>query len=71
MKRKNVPVSAAAAIMNKSVQFVRCGLKAGKFPFDAAVQCSSRTSYYISPQKFMEFTGCSEQELDYAIDGSD
>ena len=71
MKRKNVPVSAAAAIMNKSEQFVRCGLKSGKLPFGAAVTSKTRASYYISPKKFMEFTGCTDAELDAAIDGSD
>ena len=66
---KRVTVQAAAAIMKKSVQFVRCGLATGKLPFGAAIKFNKRTSYYISPKKFMEFTGCTAEDLDAALNG--
>ena len=48
----------AAKIMGVSEQFVRVGLQSGSLPFGAAVKISgSRYAYYISPQKFEDFTG--------------
>ncbi len=70
MEKKKVPVQVAALIMKKSAQFVRCGLKTGKLPFGTAIQFGERTSYYISPKKFMEYTGCTDADLDAAINGS-
>lgn len=71
MEIKNVPVQAAATIMRKSPQFVRRGLVTEKLPFGAAIKFSKRTSYYISPKKFMEYTGCTAAELEAAIQRSD
>lgn len=56
--KENVPVYIAAKIMGVSEQFVRVGLQSGSLPFGAAVKISgSRYAYYISPQKFEDFTG--------------
>lgn len=64
MKAKKVSVVKAAAIMGKSAQFVRCGLRAGKLPFGTAYKLTGKSySYHISPKLFMEYTGCTEQEL--------
>ena len=63
MEIKKVPIATAAAIMNKSVQFVRCGLQAGKFPFGTAVKCGRKYNYYISPKSFMAYTGCSLADI--------
>lgn len=71
---KKVPVHVAAVIMDKSPQFVRRGLIAGKFPFGTAVafdEASSRHSYYINPQKFMDYTGCTLADLQAVIQGGD
>ena len=68
---KKVPVHVAATIMDKSPQFVRRGLIAGKFPFGAAVAFDEdkRHSYYINPQKFMDYTGCTLADLQAVIGG--
>ena len=61
---KKIPVTVAAAIMNKSAQFVRRGLIAGKLPFGTAVKGMGKNySYYSSPKLFMEYTGCTVEEL--------
>ena len=71
---KKVPVHVAAVIMDKSPQFVRRGLIAGKFPFGVAVSSDedkirSRHNYYINPQKFMDYTGCTLADLQAVIGG--
>lgn len=71
MEKKRVTVQTTALIMKKSAQFVRCGLTTGKLPFGTAIKFGARTSYYISPKKFMEYTGCTDAELDAATGGSD
>lgn len=43
--------------MNVSEQFIRIGLQKGVFPWGYAVKMSTRWTYFISPQKFMEYTG--------------
>ena len=69
---KKVPVHVAAVIMDKFAQFVRRGLIAGKFPFGAAVSSdkNKRHNYYINPQKFMDYTGCTLADLQAAIGGN-
>lgn len=61
---KKISVEKAAQILGKSVQFVRCGLQAGKFPFGTAVKCGRKYSYYISPKGFMEYTGCTLADIE-------
>ena len=60
----------AARVMGKNPQFVRIGLQRGLLPFGVAMQTNgnprSRHSYYISPEKFMSYTGATEAEIDKA-----
>ena len=64
---KKIPVKVAATIMNKSAQFVRRGLIAGKLPFGTAVKGIGKNySYYISPKLFMEYTGCTVEDIQRA-----
>lgn len=56
----------AALIMRKDGQFVRIGLQRGLLPFGEAFRCkdtNKRYSYYISPGKFMDYTGATEAEI--------
>ena len=53
----NLKVEEAAKLMKKSPQFVRIGLQRGILPFGTAIKRNGRYSYYISPEKFQEFTG--------------
>ena len=55
----NLPVTTAAKLMSKNPAFIRIGLQKGIFPFGCAIQMESgKWSYYISPVKFAEYTGC-------------
>ena len=66
---KKVPVKVAAAILGKSEQFVRCGLQYGRLTFGAAVTTNPYKkprpvyTYYISPKLFMEFAGCTLEDI--------
>lgn len=56
----------AALVMRKDGQFVRIGLQRGFLPFGAAKRMPTskkKYSYYISPKKFMEFTGTTASEI--------
>ena len=58
----------AARVMGKNPQFVRIGLQRGLLPFGVALQVDernprSRHNYYISPEKFMSYTGATEAEI--------
>lgn len=57
MMTNRLSVSKVAELMNVSEQFVRIGLQKGVLPFGYAVKMSSQWTYFISPQKFTEFTG--------------
>lgn len=57
ISEKNISIKKAADMMGKSQQFVRVGLQRGLLPFGTAVKLSSMWTYYISPQKFYEYTG--------------
>lgn len=59
ISRLNLPVPTAAKLMGKRPAFVRMGLQQGRFPWGYAVNTGNRWSYYISPVKFAECTGCS------------
>ncbi|MDD3394523.1 MAG: hypothetical protein PHG19_07775 [Anaerotignum sp.] len=50
-------VKQAAALMGVCEQFIRIGLQQGKFPWGYAVKMSTMWTYFISPQKFTEYTG--------------
>lgn len=57
----NMTVAEASRLMGVSRQFVRVGLQKGILPFGYAVQVSTdRFTYFISRQKFAEYTGISE-----------
>lgn len=53
----NLKVEEAAKLMNKSPQFVRIGLQRGLLPFGTAIRKNGRYNYYISTEKFQEYTG--------------
>ena len=68
MTIRKVPVKVAAYLMDKSEQFVRCGLQYERLKFGAAVSAApSRAkpvySYHISPKLFMEYTGCTIEDI--------
>ena len=65
---KKVPVKVAAAILGKSEQFVRCGLRYKRLDFGFAVSTNpdkrnATYTYHISPKKFMDYTGCTEDDI--------
>lgn len=54
----NLTIAEAAKLMGVSRQFIRVGLQKGILPFGYAVQVSAnRYTYFISKQKFLEYTG--------------
>ena len=56
--KNNMTVDEASELMGASRQFVRVGLQKGILPFGYAVQISAgRFTYFISRQKFFEYTG--------------
>lgn len=57
--KNRLSILEAAELMNVSQQFIRVGLQNGILPFGYAVKTSSKWTYYISPVKFMEYTGIS------------
>lgn len=60
MEKNNLTIEEAARLMGVSRQFVRVGLQRGLLPFGYAVQISTdRYTYFISKQKFAEYTGIS------------
>lgn len=61
----------AARVMGKNSQFVRIGLQRGILPFGVALRKNemnprSRHNYYISPEKFMEYTGATAEDIKQA-----
>jgi hypothetical protein len=50
-------VREAAAILEKSQQFIRVGLQMGILPFGNAVKMSTKWTYYISPTRLHEYVG--------------
>lgn len=55
-----ISVKQAALLMGKCEQFVRVGLRNGRFPFGTAVKLSSQWTYYISPKLFYDYIGYQE-----------
>ena len=55
--KNNLSVEEAAKLMGVGAQFVRVGLQQGRLPFGWAVKNKSKWRYYISKEKFTEFTG--------------
>ena len=54
----NITVAESSKLMGVSRQFILIGLQKGIFPFGYAVQISAdRYTYFISKQKFSEYTG--------------
>ena len=58
-----VPVKLAANLMGRGEQFVRIGLQRGILPFGVAFANGGVYHYYISPVKFLEYTGCDKAKL--------
>ena len=54
-------ISETARLMNVSEQFIRIGLQKGIFPWGYAVKMSSRWTYFVSPEKFTEYTGIKKE----------
>ena len=50
-------VKDVARLMGVTENFVRKGIRDGILPFGYAVKTSSEYTYYISPEKFEEYTG--------------
>ena len=69
MELKKVPVKVAAAILGKSEQFIRCGLQYQQLNFGKAVTSNPNKkprphfSYHISPKLFMEYAGCTAEDI--------
>ena len=62
MEKNSISVSKASKLMGVSAQFIRIGLQRGILPFGYAVQISTnRFTYFISKQKFYEYTGISPE----------
>lgn len=56
-------IAEASKLMDVSQQFIRVGLQKGRLPFGYAVQISAaRYTYFISREKFFEYTGIKENE---------
>lgn len=53
----NLKVEEAARLMNKSPQFIRIGLQRNLLPFGTAIKKNGKYNYYISREKFEEYTG--------------
>lgn len=54
----NLTIAEASRLMGVSRQFIRIGLQRGILPFGYAVQVTKqRYTYFISKQKFAEYTG--------------
>lgn len=60
IEKDSVSVKRAAALMGKSDQFVRVGLRNNRFPFGTAVKMNTQWSYYISPKLFYDYIGYKE-----------
>lgn len=67
MKSK-VPTVVAARILEKSENFIRYGLQAGKLPFGMAVRMGGRWSYHISPVRLAEYSGVPVEEINRMSD---
>ena len=67
---KNIPPVVAGELMGKSPQFIRIGLQRNLLPFGQAVKLNARQyTYYISPKRFVEYTGISEEIIEERIRG--
>ena len=56
--QNSMTLKEAAALMGKSVEFIRIGLQRNTLPFGYAVQMGKkRYCYFISREKFREATG--------------
>lgn len=65
---RKIPPELAADVMGKKGNFVRIGLQRGLLPFGVAIPTSERGnkvrySYYISPKKFMKYTGAKKSDI--------
>lgn len=53
----NLPINVAAQIMGKTQMFLRCGLRADKFPFGTGVLIDKEYSYFINTKNFLKYLG--------------
>ena len=65
IQAKGIPTAVAAAVMGKSEDFIRWGLRQRRLPIGDAVQMSEhRWSYYISSKLLSDYTGITVLTLD-------
>lgn len=50
-----ISVEQAAAKMGVTPQFLRLGLRAGRFPFGVAIKFEKQWRYYINPIRFRKW----------------
>jgi len=63
-REARVSVTEAAARMGVNPQFLRMGLRAGKFPFGTAVQMpGGRWSYHINAGRFRRYMAGEDMRL--------
>ena len=66
-KNPKITPANAANLMGVGTQAIRQGLKSGKFPFGVAFlpdEDSQNWSYYISPVRFMQYTGIKKSAIE-------
>lgn len=63
MKGNRLSVKEAAELMGADQQFIRVAMQRGHLPFGCALKKSSQYTYYISVQKFAEYTGIPLDEV--------
>ena len=52
MRCDRISVSEASRRMGVTPQFLRMGLRTGKFPFGTAIRMEKRWAYYINAKRF-------------------
>lgn len=57
MTENRLSIKKAAKLMGVGEQFLRIALQREMFPFGVAVKTSSEYTYFISAQRFSEYTG--------------
>ena len=57
-------VKDAAVLMEADQQFIRIAMQRGHLPIGIALKKSSQYTYYISKQRFAEYTGISMEDID-------
>lgn len=65
VKIETITPETAGTILHKNAEFVRAGLRQGRFPFGTAVQSESgQWNYLIIKSKFLDYIGIERREED-------